>query len=127
VRAAGAVSERDLSTCFELHRVLWYPWDSSKCGVSVFHGLPVRTCRITVSLSACVSTRVDPGLWPGASHGRRDDRLRGYSLVSGAGDHAELDALHPDWSVYRKVSKQVNARISNAQFKCGSHCASVPH
>lgn len=40
----------------------------------------------------------DLGLWPGAAHGRRDDRLRGHSLVPSPGDHAELDALQHDRS-----------------------------
>ena len=38
----------------------------------------------------------DTGLWPGAAHGRRDDRVRGDQVVPGPGDHAQLDALQPD-------------------------------
>lgn len=41
----------------------------------------------------------DPRLWFGPAHGPGDDRLRGDKMVSGARDHAELDALHPNWWV----------------------------
>lgn len=38
----------------------------------------------------------DIGLWLGTAHWRRDDRLRGHSLVPCTGDHVELDALQHD-------------------------------
>lgn len=44
-----------------------------------------------------VFVAVDSGLWSGSSNRWWDDRLRGYSLVSCSRDHAQLDALQPDW------------------------------
>jgi len=36
---------------------------------------------------------VDTGLWFSKAHRQRDDRLCSDTLVSGSGNHAELDAL----------------------------------
>lgn len=58
----------------------------------------------SLSVSLCFSPSPlllfspDLGLWPGAAHRRRDDRLRGHSLVPSPGDHVELDALQHDRS-----------------------------
>jgi len=35
----------------------------------------------------------DPGFWTGSTGGWRDDWLRGYQMVQGSGDYAQLDAL----------------------------------
>lgn len=38
----------------------------------------------------------DPGLWTGTADREWDDRVCGDSVVPGAWDHAQLDALQPD-------------------------------
>ena len=55
--------------------------------------LPSLPLPFPYSLPSLFHSPTDPGLWSSASHGQRDDRLRGNEVLACSRDHAQLDAL----------------------------------
>ena len=61
-----------------------------------YHFLCHKVAELACPQAWSLLLPLDSGFWTGSAYWWWNDRLRGYQVVQGSWDHAELDALQPD-------------------------------